>query len=228
MDFFFFFFFFFPAAPVRLELTSLRPRVIAWLSVVSVSTSLGCAEHQFLLTVRDQGSLTVASATEPVTRALGGEAAPGQWGAPVSDRGVMLGTGNEVAYPRDGDWIVSLDPVRVDATAARLSVAFTVHPGRRDLPLVLSLPREDACELRVRSRPSRALGYAGLTVGALAAAFLPITALAHDAGTRHATPFVAVGAGALVAVGATLVLWPSGAGTLVESGTCGAATEADR
>ncbi len=212
---------------MRLELTSLRPRAVAWLCFVSVSTSLGCAEHEFLLTVRDQGSLTIASAsasaTEPVTRALGGEAAPGQGGMPVSDRGVMLATGNEVRYPRDGDWIVSLHPVRADATPARLSVAFTVHPGRRDLPLVLSLPRENACELRVRSRPSRALGYAGLVVGAMVGAFVPVTALADDAQTRHATPFVAVGAGALLAAGATLVLWPSGAGTLVESGACGAA-----
>jgi hypothetical protein len=195
---------------------------------VGVSTSLGCAESQFLLTVRDQGSLMVASPTEPVTRARGGEAASGQGAAPFSDRGVILGRGPEFAYTRDGDWIVSVDPVRVDATAARLSVAFTLHPGRRDLPLVLSLRREDACELLVRSRPSRAVGYGGLVLGAMAGAFAPTMAFSRDAGTRHATPFVAVGAGALVVVGATFVLWPSDAATLVESGACGAAAKPDR
>lgn len=190
-----------PSSPAR------RHR-LACAALAAAFTSAGCAEHQFLLRVRDPGPIEVISPSEPVTRLA--DAAPAVTAGRIfSDRGVHLQTGTDFPYWRDGDWIASVAPTQVRDDGNRISIDYTLHPGRRDLPLTLSTDRHNVCELRTRDRPNRALGYAGLVLGLTAGVFVPITALSNDHGTRQAAPYVGGAAAALLIAGAAWVLWPA-------------------
>lgn len=151
---------------------------------------------------------------------------PGPTGAPppgllFPDPGITLPTGTQFPYWRDGDWMASVDPVHVAENGGRIAVDFTLHPGRRDLPLSLSTDRGNVCELLTRDRLDRALGWAGLVVGATAGVFVPITALSDDRGTRAAAPYLGGAAAALLIAGGAWVLWPAGAPRVVVPPSCG-------
>jgi hypothetical protein len=169
----------------------------------------GCVESQLALRVRDQDPITVSSPAEPIARARDPNApAQSDGAAPFADRGVQLQSGYELRYRRDGDWIASEQPITTAVSGGVTRAEYTLHPGRRDLPVVLTTPNSNVCDLRVRSRPSRGLGYAALVVGGTAVLFVPITALSRDPGARDAAVFVGVGAGVLLAAGAAVLLWP--------------------
>jgi len=190
-------------------------------ALLAAVLAAGCAEPQFALRVRDQRPIEVSSPTEPVQRAAAEPAtAPGGAAAPFADRGVILTGGGVFPYFRDGDWIGSVEPIAAAVERDRVRVAFTLHPGRRDLPLVLTTSTDNVCDLRLRTRSDRALGYAGLVVGATAALFVPFLATSRDPWTRVAAPYVGAAAGVLLLGGAGLLLWPAtNSKTLVE-GAC--------
>jgi hypothetical protein len=188
-------------------------------SLVGVVTS--CTEHQFLLSVRNPEPIEVSGTKEPASRLPASTPmAQRPAGQPFSDRGVRLHTGSELAYWRDGDWVSSVDPIVVDETGNRITIDFTLHPGHRDLPLQLSLERDNVCELKTRARSDRAAGYAGLVLGATAAVFVPITAASSNEETRHAAPYVGGAAAALLLAGAALLLWPAGAERVIVPPAC--------
>jgi len=206
-------------------MSSLRParrQGLACVALALIVTEAGCAEHQFLLAVRDPQPIQVASPSEAVARLPAATPAGSAAGQLFSDRGVRLQTGTEFPYWRDGDWLASVAPVQVRQSDGRISIDYTLHPGRRDLPLSLSTDRQNVCELRTRDRPDRALGYAGLVLGLTAGAFVPVTALSRDEGTRHAAPYVGGAAAALLIAGAAWVLWPAAPDQIVVPPSCAA------
>lgn len=195
----------------------------ACVALALLVTGTGCAEHQFLLAVRNPGPIEVAAPSERVARLPAVAPAAPVAGQVFSDRGVRLQTGTEFPYWRDGDWIASVAPVQVRQDSGRISIDYTLHPGRRDLLLSLSTDRQNVCELKTRQRPNRALGYAGLVLGVTVAAFVPITALSDHDGTRHAAPYVGGAAAALLIAGAAWVLWPAAPDQIVVSPSCATA-----
>jgi len=88
---------------------------LAGLLMVAVAAG-GCVENQFALRVRSQDPIAVSSPREPVERARDGAAAA-PTAAPFADRGVILQSGFELRYRRDGDWIASEAPVAPRARA---------------------------------------------------------------------------------------------------------------
>jgi len=191
---------------------------LAGLLMVAVAAG-GCVENQFALRVRSQDPIAVSSPGEPVERAREG-AAVAPTAAPFADRGVILQSGFELRYRRDGDWIASEAPVVAASAGDTLRVAYTLHPGRRDLPVLLTTPTGNVCELLVRSRTSRGLAYASLIAAGSAALFASITALSsRQAAARDTAIGLGAGAGALAITGVTLLLWPPyGERALVENG----------
>lgn len=176
-----------------------------WLSGCALLAAHGCAEDQFYLRLYSQSPVSVVSDTETVVRVRPQSSGTAEL---FDDIGVFLHGRSVYAYRREGGWIPSLDRLQFRLDPDTVRIGYMVHAGRRDLPVTLITPRDNVCELRVRSQPERPLGYASIVMGAVLSAFVPLTATDSNPASHSMAPYLAAAGGILALAGTALLRVP--------------------
>ena len=187
-----------------------------WALLFAACGTTGC-EAQFLLVTRPQAPLGLSS-TESVSR-LTAPATEDSRPRAFDDPGVVTSGGTKVPYWREGQWVPTSGSLKIRVDDANAAIEFAVHPGRRDLPLLLTVGRDQLCELRKRVRPPRDAALFVATASAFLLSASLIARLDGWAKTPFSLALVATGTG--VATGAGMFFWPAGEGEAGVESSCG-------
>ncbi len=190
-------------------------RRVSVCAIVLTGCTAAC-EQQFLL-VANPGTQMSLRGSEPVSR-VPAATIDGTSPHAFDDPAVHFPSGTDFPYWREGDWVASTGPLHVNVGPETTAVEFVIHPGHRNVPLALEVDSSGICDLRTRARPPRDVGYFVMA----ASAILLGTSVIARPWMKDERGAVYAGAGALVGfgVGATLALWPAGAGASVVHRDC--------